>query len=1506
MEARTALPLLRQPGRWHGRRCAALLLVIAGLPAAEFHVAAATGNDSTGDGSAGNPYATITRGLAAVVSGRGDTVTIHAGTYRETVRIEKSGQSAAVPLRLRAAPGATVVVSGLDPLGGWSAHSGSIYKASVTWSLEDGNADIDADKRDHVRDQLFVDGLPQIVARWPNVPVAEARRITSAHLAQIDQGSGKAGSPNYVSDTQAWFTDAALGSSGLSAATIAGSLITYLPGTKCFARTGRLSAWNGTTATVLAERLNAANASSANHFDGPFDFLHGGCDYHLWGKLAYLDAPGEWFRDPASDLLYARMPDSAAPSSHLVELRRRDYAITVDQPNSAGNHDWIEVSGLRVIGATIYVGKNCDGVVFRDLDCRYLTHLNDQRASNYLPRWSRLAIINGTGCSIVDSTFIGLEGGIELNGRTNALRNCVISDTGANGLAPAVSTNLGSESASNDGSVGQRNRIENCTFLGSSYSAIYLGPGTDVIANEVVTSHRQGSDLGALSAGPGVDTKNIEIAWNVIHDLYPQVIDGSDASTGGVGDFYGSHGIYFDRNAGAALIHHNLTWNTHAAGIALLTSPSARRIYANSVRGKMSVSAFATATEAKNNLADRLVDDGGGQRLNGSSPLIAGNLQYLGADPGWYAGASGDLRLRASSPAIDAGVALAAIPGTGFTGSFSGGAPDAGAYEGAAAWTRAPGAAVTPAQLAAVTVTITGSDGSLASANIGGLPVGRHLPADAAIRLGNAAAGGTFRNQLDPVTGIYTVTVTGIPVSGSGVQTVQLSGDGGATWLQRGTSSVDRLAITTISGGGSTGFRASGGETITISGHGYAAPAPATWTRTVAVANPSGVAVHGYPVRLSLDTATLIAAGKLQPDGRDLRVSTASDGELPLWIESGLNTAATALWVRVPRVPADGIALTLSYGDPARSAQSDPRQVFFWYEDFTGLSALPGAFAAPSSTTVGGGKAVVAGTTTNADAFATFGFGFNGSFVYPLDGPYLIESLITVASPTQSGWKGAFGSSDGTLGINSGQIAYYNGAWQNLAASTIAIGTPIRVGLAVDPAATALTWYEGEVARATRSAARPPSAWMIGPNGSPKGYRLEVDEIRIRPFRANGPTASVGGETAIPALGYTLTIDGVSVPVTRVDERTLTAITPPAPAGALPRQATVTLTRTNPGLSATGTITLITTPAAVGGVTATGGTRQIAVAWSAVPSAASYTVRWGPRGGALASSVSGLTTLAHTITGLADGTNHDVTVEAVNHVGTGAASNRVTAITIPAAPTGLAGVVGEGTVAITWTRPAGAATCTLRWGTVSGSYTGTLAGLTGGAASIAPLANGTPIHVVVSASNAAGTGPLSAELTITPQIATALPASAPGAVSAIASDARIDVAWSAVPGAGGYIVRWGPAGGTLTASATTTALSHIITGLTNGTAYDVTVEATNSLGAGPASARLTRTPLAGVAPPDPSAEPVIVSSGAGGGGGGRGCGIGLAVVALAALALAQAGSRRRLSAPLVGEPSAGG
>ena len=82
---------------------------------------------------------------------------------------------------------------------------------------------------------------------------------------------------------------------------------------------------------------------------------------------------------------------------------------------------------------------------------------------------------------------------------------------------------------------------------------------------------------------------------------------------------------------------------------------------------------------------------------------------------------------------------------------------------------------------------------------------------------------------------------------------------------------------------------------------GWSYKAPITSTDT------SGVARTNFQVRYIFDSQTLIANGMLQPNGGDLRFGDICGTTLyPYWIESGLNTAQTFVWVTLPTLPANG------------------------------------------------------------------------------------------------------------------------------------------------------------------------------------------------------------------------------------------------------------------------------------------------------------------------------------------------------------------------------------------------------------------------------------------------------------------------------------------------------------------------------------------------------------------------------------------------------------------------
>lgn len=113
---------------------------------------------------------------------------------------------------------------------------------------------------------------------------------------------------------------------------------------------------------------------------------------------------------------------------------------------------------------------------------------------------------------------------------------------------------------------------------------------------------------------------------------------------------------------------------------------------------------------------------------------------------------------------------------------------------------------------------------------------------------------------------------------------------------------------------------------------------PWNYKKQISMNNPSSTLID-YQVNVTLDTASLISAGKMRSDCGDIRFID-SDGITPLnyWLESGCNSINTKLWVKVPSIPAGQKIIYLHYGNPSASSESNGTNTFLFFDDFSGSS----------------------------------------------------------------------------------------------------------------------------------------------------------------------------------------------------------------------------------------------------------------------------------------------------------------------------------------------------------------------------------------------------------------------------------------------------------------------------------------------------------------------------------------------------------------------------------------
>ncbi|HET6385284.1 MAG TPA: fibronectin type III domain-containing protein [Armatimonadota bacterium] len=282
-------------------------------------------------------------------------------------------------------------------------------------------------------------------------------------------------------------------------------------------------------------------------------------------------------------------------------------------------------------------------------------------------------------------------------------------------------------------------------------------------------------------------------------------------------------------------------------------------------------------------------------------------------------------------------------------------------------------------------------------------------------------------------------------------------------------------------------------------------------------------------------------------------------------------------------------------------------------------------------------------------------------------------------------------------------------------------------------------------------------------------------------------------------------------------------------------------------------------PSAPTNLTAVPGDMTVTLSWTAASGADTYNIERSTSPGTETSYKTLVTGTTFTDTGLTNGTTYYYTVSGVNGAGEGPVSNEASATPLPppSAPSGLtATLTAKDTVTLTWTGSTTAVSYNVKRGTAAGKETTIKSGVTGTSYVDTGLTEGQTYYYIVTAVNLGGEGTPSNEVSITPP----LPPAAPATLTATAGKAQVTLDWPVVTNASSYTIqRSTTAGAETTIKSGVTATTYTNTGLTPGTTYYYVVFASNLDGDGPNS------PEASATPPLPPAAPLNLVGAAGNG-----------------------------------------
>ncbi|MEL7160542.1 MAG: right-handed parallel beta-helix repeat-containing protein, partial [Bacteroidota bacterium] len=363
-------------------------------------------------------------------------------------------------------------------------------------------------------------------------------------------------------------------------------------------------------------------------------------EYFLYNCLAALDAENEWCYEAASGYLYVYRQDDRRPTGTYY-VKRRMLAFDLD------DRAYVTLRGFTVNGASISTSETSHHVVLDRLKVfhpYYSTEANEE----YGRQLDKGLSLLGHHCTVQHCEVAYSSGcGILLRGRYNLVFNSYVHDTDYIGTYAA---NIKLE--------GEGNVISHCTLSRTGRAVIDYGD-----MYRALIQYCDMNQSGMLTRDAGLTYGNVihgggsEMRYNWLHDNR---------------DDHWDMGIYYDHGTQNILTHHNVVWGVDYFGLMINHYGYFHEMYNNT---------FASGVAGfRSTWGNEYPPDLYGSRFANnifSKPVMttASNHVWRNNAQG-YAATIDHKYLPEGSPCSDAGIVI-----PGITDSFTGVAPDLGAYE---------------------------------------------------------------------------------------------------------------------------------------------------------------------------------------------------------------------------------------------------------------------------------------------------------------------------------------------------------------------------------------------------------------------------------------------------------------------------------------------------------------------------------------------------------------------------------------------------------------------------------------------------------------------------------------------------------------------------------------------------------------------------------------------------------------------------------------------------------